>query len=400
MMALEGIKIIDFSTWAFAPGASSLLADWGADVIKIEDPVTGDPFRGATTVNGMDLGEFNFIWEFDNRNKRSVAIDLKTEGGKKIIYKLLGDSDVFLSNIPSDPLKRLGMDYDTLSKINPRLIYAHGSGYGERGPEYSRLGYDYAAFWARSGIMKSLGEPGSPPPMCLPAYGDHTSSIALAAGVVLALFVRKQKGIGQEVDVSLFGTALWCNGISIVAAGCEKELPKLSRTETLNPLYNSYECKDGKWLMLVCLQSDRYWPSFCKVMGLEELEHDPRFGDLTNRAENCVELISILDKAFATKDREELGKIFDENGILWAPVQSATEAVNDAQATANGFVVEVDHPTHGVFKNVAGPIQLNKTPPSIRTIAPELGQHTEEILLEIGYSWEDISAFKEEKAIL
>jgi crotonobetainyl-CoA:carnitine CoA-transferase CaiB-like acyl-CoA transferase len=401
MLALEGIRIIDFTTWAFAPGSCAILADWGADVIKIEDPTSGDPHRGLFMVAGVGMPDINFPWEFDNRNKRGMAVDLRTDEGKEILYKLVEGADVFVSNLQSAALEKLGVDYKTLSGINPKLIYAHGTGYGKEGPEATRAGYDYAAFWARGGIMRRIGEPGSPPPMALPGLGDSTGSITLAAGITLALLVRERTGVGQEVSVALLGTALWCNGITITGAGLlEKEPPRRSRKESPNPIYNSYECKDGKWVMLVCLQSDRYWADFCRVMGLEALEKDPRFGDMFKRVENCAELISILDESFITKDREEIGEAFDQNGILWTPVQTAREAVNDPQALANGFIVEVEHPTHGKFRNVASPIQFSKTPAGIRSNAPELGQHTEEILLELGYSWDDITAFKDAKAIL
>ena len=401
MLPLEGIKVIDFTTWVFAPAGAAMLGDWGADVIKIEDPATGDPQRNILSVAGLEVPEVNFPWELDNRNKRSMAIDLRTEKGKEILYKLIEGADVFISNIQSAALTKLRVDYETLSGINPKLIYAHGTGYGKKGPEATRAGYDYAAFWARGGIMAKIGEPDSPPPMCLPGYGDSTGAIALAAGIVLALFAREKTGIGQEVNVALLGTALWCNGLTIAGAGVSEEaLPKRSRKDMPNPIYNSYECRGGKWIMLVCLQSDRYWPNFCKVMGLADLEKDPKFENLIKRSENCKELIAILDEIFITKDREALGKVFDENGILWTPVQTPTEAVNDPQALANEFIVEVEHPTHGSFKNIASPVQLSKTPPSIRTVAPELGQHTEEILLEIGYTWDEITAFKEAKAIL
>ena len=401
MLALEGIKVIDFTTWVFASGCSAILGDWWADVIKIEDPDGGDPHRGLVSVMGLEVSKINFPWEVDNRNKRSVAVDLRTDKGKEIVYKLVEQGDVFITNIRAEAIRRLGIDYVTLSKINSGLIYAHGTGYGKQGPESTRAGYDYAAFWARAGIMNSIGEPGVPPPLALPGLGDSTSSLALAAGVVLALLVKEKTGIGQEVDVALMGTGMWCNSISVAAAQfIEEDIPKRSRKEMPNPTFNSYECKDGKWIMLVCLESDRYWSDFCKVMGLEEIRNDSRFDNLTNRAENCVELISILDRKLATWDRDDLGKRYDECGILWAPVQDLKEVVKDPQAIANGFVVEVDHPTHGPFMNVASPVQLSKTPASIRTTAPELGQHTEEVLLEMGYTWEDIAEFQEAGAIL
>jgi len=402
MLALEGIKIIDFTTWIFAPGCTALLADWGADVIKIEDPATGDPQRAIIMFGGgTEVPEINFPWELENRNKRGMAIDLRVEQGKQIIYKMVEQSDVFVSNIRSDVLDSLGVDHDTLSKINPKLIYAHGSGYGEDGPESSRPGFDYAAFWARGGIMNMIGEPDAPPPQCLPGYGDNTSAMALAAGIVLALLVRERTGIAQKVDVSLLGTALWCNSLSVVGSGfAEEEVTRVSRKAVPNPIFNSYKCKDGKWIMVVCLQSDRYWSNFCKVMGIENLEHDERYENMFTRAENPAVLISILDELFLTRGRDEWAALLDEKEVIWAPVQALHEALNDPQAVANEFVSEVSHPEHGPFKLVNNPIQLRKTPASIRTLAPELGQHTEEILIEMVYTWEEIVAFKEVKAII
>lgn len=400
-MPLEGIKVVDLTTWVFAPGACALLGDWGAEVIKIEDPTTGDPHRALVSVAGLTVPDINYPWEVDNRNKRGMAVDLRTEKGKEIVYKLVAESDVFVSNIQTPAIKRLGMDYETLSKINPGLVYARATGYGRKGPESTRPGYDYAAFWARGAIMNNIGEPDSPPPMALPGLGDSTGSITLAAGVVLALYAREKTGLGQEVDVALLGTAMWCNGISIVGAGVSEErMVKRSRKDWPNPLFNSYECKDRKWIMLVCLQSDRYWSDFCRAMGLEDLEQDPRFDNMINRAANCTDLIGILDRTFQTRSLDELGREFDRLGILWAPVQTFEEAVNDPQALANGFIVEVEHPVHGKFRNVASPVQLGRMPPSIRRTAPELGQHTEEILLEMGYTWDDIISFKEAKAII
>lgn len=402
MPALSGIKVIDFTTWIFGPGATAILADWGADVIKIEDPLTGDPQRAIIMFGGgTKVPEINFPWELENRNKRGVAIDLRTKQGKEIIYKMIEQADVFASNIRADVLNNLCMDYDTLSKINPKIIYAHGSGYGEKGPEYLRSGYDYASFWARGGIMNMIGEPDAPPPQCLPGLGDNTTAMAMAAGIMLALFVRERTGIGQRVDVSLLGTALWCNGMSVTGSAFAEELPKrISRKDVPNPLFNSYKCMDDKWLMLACLQSDRYWSDFCKIMGIENLEFDKRYENMFVRAQNPQTLISIFDELFLTRNRDEWARLFDEKEIVWAPIQTLSEALNDPQAYHNGFVSEVVYPVHGPFKLVNSPVQFGKTPASIRNIAPELGQHTEEILLEMGYTWEDIISFKEAKAII
>ena len=402
MLALKGIKVIDFTTWVFAPGTTAILADLGAEVIKVEDPATGDPQRAIIMFGGgTEIPDINFPWELENRNKKGVAIDLKVEQGKQIMYKMVEEADVFVSNVRSDVLDKLGMDYETLSKLNPKLIYAHGSGYGEAGPEYARPGFDYAAFWARGGIMNMVGEPDAPPPQCLPGYGDNTTAMSLAAGIAFALLVREKEGIGQRVDVSLLGTAMWCNGLSIVGSAFQEEEPvRTSRKEVPNPLFNSYKCKDGKWLMLACLQSDRYWSPFCKIMKIEELEHDKRYENMFVRAESPEALISTLDELFLAKDRDEWGRLFDEKEVIWAPIQTLSETLDDPQAAANGFVSEVIHPEHGPFKLINTPFKLSKTPASIREIGPELGQNTEEILMDMGYSWDDIIAFKEAKAII
>ncbi len=400
-MLLSNIKVVDFTTWAFAPSACAILGDWGAEVIKIETPDGGDPARGTAGISNLPLTDIRFLWELDNRNKRSAAINLKTKQGKDIVQRMVRDCDVFVSNIRADPLQRLGLDYDALSKTNPKLIYAHASGYGGKGMERERAGYDYAAFWARSGIMDIVGEPGSIPPQQPSGFGDHTSSIALACGIVLALYNRERFGIGQKVEVSLFGTALWCSSISLLTAIYSgKAPPKPSRKERINPLYNSYQVRDGRWIMLVCMQSDRYWPAFCRVLGREELKDDPRFNTHSKRMENNKALISILDEALLNKTTEEWGRLFDENGILWAPAQSFWETAHDPQALDNEFIVDQNHPTYGTIKTVASPIKFSKTPAMIRSPAPELGQHTEEILLELGYTWEDITAFKKAGAIL
>jgi crotonobetainyl-CoA:carnitine CoA-transferase CaiB-like acyl-CoA transferase len=402
MHALEGIKVIDFTTWIFAAGCSAILGDLGAEVIKVEDPATGDPQRAIIMFGGgTTIPEINFPWELENRNKKGMAIDLRVEQGKQIMYKMVEQADVFVSNIRSDVLDGLGMNYNTLSAINPRLIYAHGSGYGASGPEYARPGFDYAAFWARGGIMNMIGEPDAPPPMCLPGYGDNTSAMSMAAGIAFALFVRERTGIGQKVDVSLLGTAMWCNGLSIVGAGfVEEEAKRISRKQVPNPLFNSYQCKDGKWLMLACLQSDRYWSDFCRVMGIEHLELDEKYADMFKRAVNPIPLIALLDELFLKKDRVQWAALFDEKEIIWSPIQTLNETLNDPQAAANGFVSEVIHPEHGPFRLVNCPFKLEKTPASIRDIGPELGQHTEEILMDMGYTWEEIIAFKEVKAII
>ena len=402
MKALEGIRVIDLSMWAFGPSCGAVLADWGAEVIHVED-ITGDPTRGILAIGGVYLPKGDFPWPFHlcNRGKKSLAVDLRKEEGREIIYKLCERSDVFLTNFIESTLKRLRVDYETLSKINPRLIYAHVSGYGERGEEKERPGYDYAAFWARGGIMGHLGEPGSLPPPQLPALGDQISALCLAGGIALALFHRERTGEGQKIALSLLGSAVWMNSWQVQAMlSTGEEYPKLSRKEATNPLWNYYRARDGKWFYLVCLQSDRYWDGFCKAIGREDLRDNPKFNTHEKRMENNKELISILDELFLTKDRDEWGRLFDENGVLWAPIQTCSEVVRDPQVIANEFIVEVEDPEFGKVKLVKSPLQMEKTPAAVEKTAPQFAQHNEEIMLELGYSWDEIKDLKEKGVIV
>lgn len=402
---LEGIKVIDLSFWNFVPSAAVVLGDYGADVIHIE-PLEGDPMRGAllslTTSTGIALpSPINYGFELSNRNKRSLAVDLKQETGRQIIYKLAETTDVFVTSHRNSSLKKLKMDYETIAKINPRIIYAHGSGFGEKGVNSERGGYDYGAFWARTGLMASHGEPDQPPPFGRPATGDQTSGMILAGGIALALLGRERFGIGQEVFTSLFACGLWMGSMQVqsVLSGAA-DVPRLSRKNVSNPLYNSYEAKDGKWFVLFSLVSDTGWSDVCNAIERPDLEHEPRFDSHEKRMKNNVALISILSEVFAARTRDEWAQRFNRTDVFWAPAQTYAEVINDPVAVDNQYIVEVDHPGRGKVKLVASPIQLGKTPPKIRRVAPELGQHNEEILLEMGYTWDDIAKFKADRVIL
>lgn len=401
VLPLEGIRVLDLTQWVFGPVTAAVLGDWGAEVIHIEDPNGGDPMRGLQSMAVIRVADVNFPFELCNRNKKSLAIDINQERGREILYKLVPESDVFVSSLRKNVLERVGLDYNALAQLNPRLIYAHVSGYGERGQENTRAGYDYAAFWARTGLMNSLGEPGTPPPSQRNGWGDQISGLSLAGGIALALFVRERTGIGQEVNLSLLGSGMWMVGIMIQGALTSGEdFPQLSRTAAGNPLFNTYQAKNGRWLQLISLQTDRYWPGFCQAIDKPELEHDPHFDSHQKRCDNNVALISIIDEVLITRTVEEWARRFDENGVLWGPVQNYLEVTTDPQVLENDYIAEVNHPTRGKMGMVASPIQLSKTPGTIRSTAPEAGQHTEEILLEIGYTWEDIAQLKNEKIII
>ena len=403
-MALEGIRVLDWTIFQQGPVASMLLGDLGADVIKIEERTGGDPGRGMVRVAGAMVGgrevPRNPYFEAGNRNKRSLTVNLRKEEGRQIVHRLVGKSDVFVQNFRMGVAERLAMDYETLSKYNPRLIYAHASGWGPKGPDKDDPSADYSGL-ARSGLMTVAGEPGMDPVPIQGGIADQTGAIMTALGVLVALFVRERTGVGQKVDASILGGMTFLQGHPVVFCTIANLWGiRIARNSAGNPLWNHYKCADGKWIALAHLSPDKFWPIVCRSMGLEELEKDPRFDSMDNRTKNCRELIGILDRRFGTKTRDEWAKIFKANGVIFSPVNNTLELTQDPQVLANDYVTEFNHPVFGPIKTVGFPIGLGKTPCSIRREAPEFGQHTEEILTEIlGYTWDEIAKLKEAEVI-
>jgi crotonobetainyl-CoA:carnitine CoA-transferase CaiB-like acyl-CoA transferase len=404
-MPLEGIRVLDASIFQAGPVASALLGDMGADVIKIEEPTSGDLGR-YFQILGTDEPEPPFAYfENNNRSKRSLAINLKKEKAREVIYRLAKRSDIFLSNFKASALERLGLGYDSLLKHNPRIIYAVGYGYGKKGPHADQPSLDLAA-QARGGIMSiTSGNPG----WVGGGMADQLTGLMLAYGIMTALFVRERTGIGQEVDVSMLGSQTFLGSIMLQLFLFRGDLsmePNVlmgqNRGKVNNPLYNVYRCKDDRWICLAGVHTDPYWSVFCKATGLEDLEKDSRFDSHENRTKvNGRELIAILDEVFATKPSTEWVEILGQPEMMpVAQVQNYADVSSDPQVLANDYVVEVDHPTAGRVKVVGLPVKLSKTPGRIRSTAPELGQHTEEILLDVGgYSWEEISDLRNDGVI-
>jgi len=293
------------------------------------------------------------------------------------------------------------LEYDILNQLNPRLIYGHLTGYGKKGPDRNAPGYDATAYWARSGIPHRYCESGRAPFHISPAFGDNAAALALAFGVMTALYVRKGTGVGQEVDLALFHTGVYqlsfdIAGALVTSQDYEDWRPP-SIEDTPNALSNLYQTKDGRWLLLTMVQPDRYWPKFCRAIGREDLEHDPRFETFQPRIDNHVALYRTLQEVFRTRTLAEWKPCLKE--IPYAPFQNFIEVINDPQARANDFFAPIDHPTYGRIEVITNPVKLSKTPATIRMPAPEVGQHTEEVLLEYGYTWEDIARFKEQSII-
>ncbi len=395
---LTGVRVLEVANWLAAPAGCGLLADFGADVVKVEPP-TGDAYRGyRPQAAGYDL-PFNVGFELDNRGKKGITLNLDQPRAREIIYRLVENVDVFVTNLIPARRERFGLTYDDLTGHRPDLIHVSVTGYGSEGPDRDRPGYDYAAFWARSGIMGLMGEPTGPPPPQRPGMGDHTTALLIAGSVAMALLHRQRTGQGQEVDVSLHNTGMWVLGVDVQAALVGADASRLSRLSVPNPLWNSYRTSDGRWIMLVMLVSDMYWPGFCRAIGREELEDDPRFSTFESRTEKREELIALLDDVFAQRTLEEWAPALDEYRCIWAPAQSVRDAVTDPQSQARRAFAKIDHPVVGEMELVDTPVKFSKARVGVRGPAPELGQHTEEVLLEAGYGWDEIAKLREEAVI-
>jgi crotonobetainyl-CoA:carnitine CoA-transferase CaiB-like acyl-CoA transferase len=401
-MPLEGYRVIDWTIWQQGPVCSAMLGDLGAEVIKVEERIGGDPGRGMLRMSGVDLADRpNFYFEANNRNKKSLTLDLKKPEAREIIYQLAAKSDVFVQNFRKGVAGRLGLGYDDLRKHNAKLIYATASGYGPEGPESGDPSFDQLGL-ARSGIMFAAGEPDMPPLAIAGGVADQMGAIMLAYGVMTALLARERFGIGQEVDASHLGSMTMLQGLSVAARLMMGfAIPRMPRKGQGNPLWNHYQCKDGKWICLGMLQPDRYWTDFVQVIGRPELATDERFADLRVRATNAPVAIQALDEAFATKPRDEWMKILRAGGdFIFCQVNSVDELPEDPQVKANDYVTDFDHPRFGMTKVVGMPLRLRETPGSVRLPAPEFGEHTEDVLVNLlGYSWEQVGELKEKEVI-
>lgn len=400
---LEGIKIIDMGHVASVPSSGSILSDWGADVIKVE-PLTGEWIRSykrhmeADLTYKTDTGEANWIVEMLNRGKRSIAVDLKKEAGRDIVYRLVKNADVFICNYELNTLNKIGMDYETLNKINPGLVYAVLTGFGSAGPDKDERGFDQMA-WGRSGLSDAMTEPGGSLPILRPAICDMIGASHLVMGVLAGIINRDKTGKGQMLELSLLHSALWTLGLDVQPAILGIPVPKFDRKKSLTPTANVYRTKDDRWFMIAMLASDSDWHNFCQALDRPDLENHPKFLNHDLRGENCEELIAILDAVFAEKDLVEWEERLRGNQCIFGRVQTYQEAAEDPQAKANGYFVDVPHPDAGTMKFITTPVKFSRTPPSIKKTAPGLGQHTDSILSELGYSDDQIIQLKTDGVI-
>ena len=403
MKGLEGIKVVEVGGAAAMPLAGMLMSTWGAEVVHVEPPGRGDIQRevlGQGMSGWAKPYKINYLWEHVDRNKRSIAINMGAAGGQAVLHKLITQADVLLNNLRPYELEKFKLTYEILAKLNPQLIFANLTGYGTRGPERNTGGYDSVAFWARSGVMDLMHEADSAPSISRPAYGDSTTSLCLLAGVMAALFMRERTGLGQKVEVSLFNTAVYVLGSDL--SGClvtGEDSVRPQRKTMGNPIRNLYPTKDQRWMMLGMTNAQHYWPGFCRAIERPDLEKDPKFATFDDRTKNAGELVAIIEKIFRNKTYAEWVKILQANNLVWSPVKTPLEVSQDEQGWANDFFVEWEHPRYGKMKMINNPIKLSSAPAEYRRGAPELGEHTGEILKELGYSEAEISQMKQDGII-
>jgi crotonobetainyl-CoA:carnitine CoA-transferase CaiB-like acyl-CoA transferase len=403
---MAGVRVLEVASHVFVPAAGAILAEWGADVVKIEHPVTGDPYRGLVThglhktYRGLDV---NF--QQANRGKQSVGVDLKHPDGRALLDRFAAQSDVFLTSLRPAARQRLRIDVDDLRAVNPALIYVRGSGQGVRGPHADRSGYDSAAYWSRSGISSLLTDadaerPRFPPP----AFGDLAGGLALAGAISAALFQRAQTGETSVIDVSLLAMGMWqiqpdiVDGLLREADSGSEEGAPWDQYETWNPLVRHYRTRDGRFIALVVIDAHRHWSELCAVLDAPDLAGDPRFADHTVRSENARSCVERLEAIFAERDYDEWCRILEQFTGAWAPVQAPSEVPSDPQVLANGYVAGADIGDGEALPTVTSPIQFDEQP-TTPLRAPEHGEHTEQALLGLGLSWDDIAHLEERGAI-
>jgi formyl-CoA transferase len=399
---LEGIRILECASYHAGPGGSAILGDLGAQVIKVEQPGDGDPIRSLMRIGSIPFEipvRRNLFCEGANRNKKSITLNLKTEKGRQILYVLVQQSDVFLHNMRPTAVKTLKIRYQDLSPIQPKLIYASVSAYGSKGPDRERGGFDYQG-QARSGLMYAMGEPGMPPVVSQFGLVDQVTAIMVSHQILTALFMRERNGIGQEVEVSILGSAIFLNYFNALITHLGSgRVPRHDRRRE-HPMRNYYQCRDGCWLMMTLTPPDRFWPGLCQALGHTELAHDPRFQKDDDRLAQAEYLVELFDRIFATRPREEWLKIFADYDLFCCAINTAEELALDPQVLENGYLKDFDHPTLGRKMIPGYPVHFSQATAGTRSAAPDLGEHTEEVLRNLcGLTVNEIKVLRREGVI-
>jgi crotonobetainyl-CoA:carnitine CoA-transferase CaiB-like acyl-CoA transferase len=394
----EGLKVIDCGSFIAAPAAATMLADFGADVIKIEPPGAGDAFRQVPKLPGMPQSQHPYGWLLDNRNKRGLALDLVKSEGQAALHRLIADADVFITNYPLAVRKKLAIDHPRLAKLNERLIYASFTGYGESGVEASKPGFDVTAYWARSGLMDMVrSDASTPPARALAGMGDHPSGVSLFAAVAVALYQRERTGRGTMVGSSLLANGIWSNGIMAQAALCGATFtPRPPREKLFNALGCYYRCRDGRWLLLAIANEQRDWPVLANCLGLGNLIDDPRFAKQADRFARSADLIAMLDAAFVKRDRDEWRVLLDEAGIVFECVAEMGDLSADRQMLDAGVLVPFEN---DAMLTIDSPFFVTGADKVRPRKAPAVGEHSDQILREAGYDDAAIAKLRETRVV-
>jgi crotonobetainyl-CoA:carnitine CoA-transferase CaiB-like acyl-CoA transferase len=380
----EGLKVLDCASFIAAPAAATVLSDFGAQVIKIEPLGSGDPYRNLPNLPGYPISPHNFAWILESRNKRSLALDLSKPEGRAVLYRLAAEADVFITNFPPAVRRRLGITYEELQPLNARLVYASFTGYGEKGEEADKPGFDSNAYWARSGLMDLVrADENTTPARSVAGMGDHPCAMAFYGAIVTALYKRERTGKGSHVSSNLMANGVWAAGVLAQAKLCgAKFQPRRPRERALNAVTNHYQCKDGRWLILSLLNEERQWPTLCRCLGREDLIDDERFATRPNRHARSLELIRIFDEIFATKELAEWRRILDGNGLVFGVVGILDDIPHDQQMIANDVLVAFEDDT---MLTINSPIWVDGSKKVKPRRAPAIGEHSNEILREAGY---------------
>ncbi|SIN64641.1 Crotonobetainyl-CoA:carnitine CoA-transferase CaiB [Parasphingorhabdus marina DSM 22363] len=380
---LDGIRVVELGVWVAGPAAGAMLADWGADVIKVEPPA-GDPQRGVFRALGLKDGRVP-PFEQDNRGKRSLVLDLRSEAELETFHKLLETADIFISNMRPTALEKYGLDGASVRSRHPHLIFGRITGYGSEGPDVNRAGYDVGGFWSRAGVPTRIVTPDTPPPNIPPGFGDHMTAVSLVSGLMAALFRRERSGEGAVVDTSLLRTGIY--GLSAdfsMQMFFGKLMPRTTREEAEAPLVNCYKTRDGKWIWMLAVESTRHWPNLLKALDREDWGKSAEFSSAKERYRNKIALVAAIDAETVKYDREELGRRFDAHDVWWAPVQTVDEVVADPQAVAAGAFIDIPG-GHGEdnIRGVANPVSFNDNPVQARGSAPGIGEHSDALRNEL-----------------
>jgi crotonobetainyl-CoA:carnitine CoA-transferase CaiB-like acyl-CoA transferase len=394
---LSGVRVIEIANWVAAPSCAALMADMGADVVKLEPP-GGDPYRSymQRAIEYDYPFKTNLAFQLDNRGKRSLTVDLNHADGPGLVKRMCAGADIFICNLLPRRRTKYGLEAEKLLEANPRLIDVTLTGYGTEGPDADLPGYDYSVYWARSGIMALMGEPPSPPALQRGAMGDHTAALNLLGSTLAALRLRDMTGQGQRVEVSLLNTGHWVLGCDIAGALAEpKQPPRHDRRAPPNVLWNGYPTKDDRWVLLVMPQPDLFWPGFAKLMGRPEWADDERFQAQEQRKAHNAELVSEIDKVTRTRTLAEWGPLLDQSGVIWAPVQRITDVVDDPQVAATKRFVPIEHEEFGTLPTVAAPFRLSSGDPKPHKAAPLLDRDTAAIMEGYGFSGEETAKLQQ-----